>query len=560
MTASSDRSATADAPILEIRDLTVALPSSAERPYAVENLTFDVHPREILCVVGESGSGKSVTSLATMGLLAPGLSIATGSIHFEGTYTLTLGARAHNKLRGDRMSMIFQEPMTALNPSYTVGEQVEEVFQTHRPGMAASERRARALALFEEVRLPDPKRLARSFPHQLSGGQRQRIMIAMALALDPKLLIADEPTTALDVTTQAQILHLLKQLNQHHDAGIMFITHDFGVVAEIADRVIVMRHGRIVEQGTAQEVLNNAQHPYTQALINAVPRPADTADEAPDDENVVISVGGLSKTFHTPAGIFKPARTVHAVKDVSFTVRRGETLGIVGESGSGKTTLVRCLMRLLKPDAGSMTIGGVDFANLPSQALREHRKDIQIVFQDPYGSLNPRRSIGSQLMQGPRNFGVPRDEAMARVKRLLEIVRMPANSVDRYPNQFSGGQRQRLCIARALAVEPKVLIADEAVSALDVSIQKQVLKLINDIRDEFGLTVIFITHDLRVAAQVSDNVLVMQNGDVVESGPVHGIFNDPQHAYTKALLSAQPGLDWDIPTFEGAEDRVALAT
>jgi peptide/nickel transport system ATP-binding protein len=550
-----------DEPVLRIRDLTVSLPASAERAHAVEGLSLDVMPREILCVVGESGSGKSVTSLATMGLLASGLKITSGSIRFRDHEIRTISEREHQEIRGDRMSMIFQEPMTALNPAYTVGEQIEEVFKRHRPRMGGTERRERTLALLNEVRLPDPERLYGSFPHQLSGGQRQRIMIAMALALDPELLIADEPTTALDVTTQAQILKLLKQLNAQHNAGIMFITHDFGVVAEIADRVIVMRHGHIVEQGTADEVLNHARHPYTQALINAVPRPGNhDADATNARAASAIRVAGLTKTFHTPAGLFKPSRTVYAVKDVSFEVGSGETLGIVGESGSGKTTLVRCLMRLIDPDSGAIEVGGVDFAGLSHGELRRHRKDIQIVFQDPYGSLNPRRTIGSQLIQGALNFGVPKDEALKRVRRLLDIVRMPANSLDRYPNQFSGGQRQRLCIARALAVEPKVLIADEAVSALDVSIQKQVLKLINDIRDEFGLTVVFITHDLRVAAQVSDNIIVMQNGEIVERGPVGAIFQAPQHSYTQSLLAAQPGLDWDIPTFEDAEKQVELAT
>jgi len=557
----TDKTTPAGEPVLSIRDLTVSLPPSAERAHAVEDLNLDVLPREILCIVGESGSGKSVTSLAAMGLLAPGLKITKGSIKFDGREIRDLTERQHQEIRGDRMSMIFQEPMTALNPSYTVGEQIQEVFQRHRPDMTAATRRERTLALLDEVRLPEPERLSGSYPHQLSGGQRQRIMIAMALALDPRLLIADEPTTALDVTTQAQILKLLKQLNTRHDAGIMFITHDFGVVAEIADRVVVMRHGRIVEHGPAETVLNHPQHAYTKALINAVPRPhTDDGSIGAARTQPVIQVQNLSKTFHTAAGLFKPSRTVHAVKDVSFQVGRGETLGIVGESGSGKTTLVRCLMRLIDPDAGAITIDGIDFAGLAPSALRQHRKDIQIVFQDPYGSLNPRRTIGSQLIQGPVNFGVAMQDAQARVRRLLEIVRMPVNSLERYPNQFSGGQRQRLCIARALAVEPKVLIADEAVSALDVSIQKQVLKLLRDIRDEFGLTVVFITHDLRVAAQVSDTIMVMQNGVVVESGPVRDIFQAPQHPYTQALLLAQPGLAWETPTFDEADLNVELAT
>lgn len=547
-------------PILSIRNLTVALPMKIERANAVENLSFDVRPREILCVVGESGSGKSITSLATMGLLSPSLKVTGGEILFDGRNVLDLDQNAHNALRGDRMVMIFQEPMTALNPAYTVGHQIEEVFRVHR-SLDASERRKRTLTLLEEVRLPDPERLFGSYPHELSGGQRQRIMIAMALALDPKLLIADEPTTALDVTTQAQILRLLKQLNSKHDAGIMFITHDFSVVAEIADRVVVMRQGQIVEQGTADQVLNHPQHPYTRSLIDAVPRPTEDAQIAASEKPVVIQVDNLQKTFQTSAGMFKKTRTVAAVRDVSFQVRRGETLGIVGESGSGKTTLVRCLMRLIDSDSGSINISGVDFTGKTARELRKHRKDIQIVFQDPYGSLNPRRTIGSQLIQGAVNFGVSRKEAWRRVYELLEIVRMPKYSVHRYPSQFSGGQRQRLCIARALVVNPKVLIADEAVSALDVSIQREVLKLINDIRDRLGLTVIFITHDLRVAAQVCDEVLVMQHGAVVERGTVGRIFNAPQHEYTRALIAAQPGQGWVIPEMAEFSPKVGpLAT
>ena len=548
----------ANKPILSIRDLTVSLPATIDRPNAIEKLNIDVNPREILCVVGESGSGKSITSLATMGLLSPGLNVTSGEIEFDGRDILQLSQHERNSMRGNQMAMIFQEPMTALNPAYSVGNQIEEVFRIHS-NLSSSDRYERTLNLLREVHLPEPERIYTAFPHQLSGGQRQRIMIAMALAFEPKLLIADEPTTALDVTTQAQILHLLKQLNAKHDAGIMFITHDFGVVAEIADRVIVMRHGHIVEEGTADEVLNNPQHAYTRALIDAVPRPAtDTKRDGESQNPVVIEVEGLNKTFTTAGGLFKSTRTVAAVNDVSFQVKRGETLGIVGESGSGKTTLVRCLMRLIDPDSGAINISGVDFATKSRGELRQHRKDVQIVFQDPYGSLNPRRTIGSQLIQGATNFGIPRKEAWERVYKLLEIVRMPRHSVNRFPNQFSGGQRQRLCIARALVVNPKVLIADEAVSALDVSIQREVLKLINDIRDRMGLTVIFITHDLRVAAQVCDNVVVMQHGEIVERGDVTQIFNTPTHDYTKSLLAAQPGKNWTIPTFEEGTDLARI--
>ncbi|MEM1345378.1 MAG: ABC transporter ATP-binding protein [Pseudomonadota bacterium] len=547
-------------PVLAVENLSVALPRGAERAFAVEDVSFAIKPREIVCIVGESGSGKSVTSLAVMGLLAPGIAIAQGALRFEEHDIRALSPRAHEDLRGDRMAMIFQEPMSALNPAYTAGEQIEEIFRRHRPTLSGSERRARTMALLDEVRLPEPARIHRAFPHELSGGQRQRIMIAMALALDPKLLIADEPTTALDVTTQAQILRLIKDLNARHDAAILFITHDFGVVAEIADRAIVMRQGRIVEQGTAEKVLNRPDHPYTKALINAVPRRRLRQDPLPTEREDAVRVTGLAKSFRARAGLFQARRRVAALDDVDLSLGRGEALAIVGESGSGKTTLARCLMRLIDPDRGEITLGGTDVARLPRQALRAYRKDIQIVFQDPYASLNPRRSVGAQLIQGPLNFGVPRAEAEARVRRLLDIVRLPPESLERYPNAFSGGQRQRLCIVRALAVEPQVLIADEAVSALDVSIQKQVLDLINTIRATYGLTVLFITHDLRVASQVADRVIVMQHGKIVESGPVTAIFGAPGEAYTKALLAAQPGAGWEIPSFEGAEAAAGLAS
>lgn len=541
-----------NAPVLSISNLSIALPVGGDRPHAVEDLSLEIHPREIVCIVGESGSGKSVTSFATMGLLPKILKPTSGEIRFDGRDLLSVGERERSALRGDKMAMIFQEPMTALNPCYTVGDQIEEVFAAHRK-MKKADQRARTLELLKEVHLPEPERLYGCYPHQLSGGQRQRVMIAMALALDPKLLIADEPTTALDVTTQAQILHLIKELKANHNAGIMFVTHDFDVVAEIADRVVVMKHGRIVEQGFADEVLSRPQHPYTKSLINAVPRKGDQDPANLDEKPNAMIVEGLEKTFHSKANFFKSGRTVQAVKDASFAVRKGETIGIVGESGSGKTTLVRCLIRLLDPDTGQIQIGDYNFAELTRTALRPHRKDMQIVFQDPYGSLNPRRTIGDLLIEGPCNFGVSRKDALERAKRLLKIVRMDEDALNRYPAQFSGGQRQRICIARALAVEPKILIADEAVSALDVSVQKEVLNLLRDIRDEFGLTILFITHDLRVAAQICDNILVMKNGEIVERGSVDAVFGNPQHGYTKTLLAAQPGQNWTVPTFSDAE-------
>ncbi len=447
--------------ILSISDLTVDLPRGGDRPHAVEQLSLEVHPKEIVCIVGESGSGKSITSFTTMGLLPKVLKPSSGKVIFEGRDVLTLPAKEHAKLRGSRMAMIFQEPMSALNPCYTVGNQIEEMFEQHT-SLPKAERRARTIRLLEEVHLPEPERIYASYPHQLSGGQRQRIVIAIALALDPALLIADEPTTALDLSTQAQILHLFKELRERHSAGIMFVTHDFDVVAEIADRVVVMKEGRIVEQGLAEEVLNRPKHPYTRKLIDAVPRRTGTENAHMVDKQKVMEVIKLNKTYHTKGTMFKPARKVHACQDVDFTVHRGETLGIVGESGSGKSTLVKCLIRLEDPDSGSVVIDGSDIAKATPKFLHPYRKSIQIVFQDPYGSLNPRRTIGDQLVEGPVNFGEKRSVAMERARELMKIVRLEEDALLRYPAQFSGGQRQRICIARALMVEPEVLIADEA--------------------------------------------------------------------------------------------------
>ncbi|MBS9722629.1 ABC transporter ATP-binding protein [Tianweitania sp. BSSL-BM11] len=534
--------------VLSVRNLTVDLPLSGDRSHAVSGLSFEIHPNEIVCVVGESGSGKSVTAFTAMGLLPKALKVSAGEMLFEGKDLLKMSRSDHAKLRGQRISMVFQEPMTALNPCFTVGDQIQEIFRTHTK-LSGAQCKARTLALMEEVRLPDPQRVYSSYPHQLSGGQRQRIVIAMALAMDPKLLIADEPTTALDVTTQAQILAMFKTLKTTHNAGILFVTHDFDVVAEIADRVVVMQKGIVVEQGTATEVLNDPQHPYTRQLIAAVPRKKQ-GEAAPLQEEIALRVKGLSKTYHVARTLTRKARTVQALHPADFSVRKGETLGIVGESGSGKTTLVRCLIRLLDPDDGEIWIGNRNFAKGSRSSLRTARQDIQIVFQDPYGSLNPRRSIGEQLIGGPMNFGVSRSVAWDRAKRLMKIVRLEEDALYRYPAEFSGGQRQRICIARALMVEPKVLIADEAVSALDVSVQKEVLQLLADIKREMGLTILFITHDLRVASQICDNLIVMSRGQIVERGTVEQVFGDPQDAYTRQLLSAMPGNGWEVPALE----------
>jgi peptide/nickel transport system ATP-binding protein len=528
------------APVLSIRDLTVSLPAGADRSDAVRNLSLDINPGEILCIVGESGSGKSVTAQAVMGLLPKKQLVPTaGEIRLEGEELLGASTGRLQALRGSRMAMIFQEPMTALNPVMTVGNQIAEVFEMHTK-LGPAERETRARQLMESVHLPDPERLLHSYPHQLSGGQRQRIMIAMALALDPVLLIADEPTTALDVTTQAQILKLIRELQRAHGTAVMFITHDFGVVAEIADRVAVMKSGEIVETGTMREVLTNPQHPYTKMLIAAVPSVVPRHREPVVSGEVVLATEHLTKVY-AGGGFFQKRREVRAVDDVALSVRRGETLGIVGESGSGKSTVARCIARLIDPTAGSVKLIGQEIAKLSPSALRPHRRRIQIVFQDPYRSLNPRRTIGKSLIEGARNFGVSDQEAWKRAHELLRLVGIDPSAVDRYPHQFSGGQRQRICIARALIVEPEVLIADEAVSALDVSVQAQVLRLLDDIRQRFNLAMLFITHDLRVAAQICDRVAVMHRGVVVEMDTAQRIFSQPQHAYTRALFEAAPG-------------------
>jgi peptide/nickel transport system ATP-binding protein len=527
-------------PVLQIENLSVALPAGGDRALAVSDLSLTVNPGEIVCVVGESGSGKSVTAQATMGLLPKRqLTVSSGRILLEGEDTVTATPARLRELRGTKMSMIFQEPMTALNPVMKVGDQIAEVLDIHT-NLSGAEKRRKVMEIMESVRLPDVAQLVDSYPHQLSGGQRQRVMIAQALILDPALLIADEPTTALDVTTQAQILKLIREMQERKGTGVLFITHDFGVVADIADRVVVMQHGKLVETGTAEEVLTRPREPYTKMLIASVPTMTPPQRDAKTGE-VALSTKSLMKVFGAKS-FFRPnARVVSAANDVNITVRRGETLGIVGESGSGKSTVARCIARLIDPTSGEIRIGDLDVATMRESQLRPHRKEIQIVFQDPYRSLNPRRTVGASIIEGPMNYGVSQSEAMTRARDLMKLVGLQPDSLDRYPHQFSGGQRQRIAIARALAMEPKVLIADEAVSALDVSVQAQVLKLLDDVRAKFDLAVLFITHDLRVAAQICDRIAVMQRGVVVEQGATAAIFANPQHAYTKALFDAAPG-------------------
>ena len=523
-----------------IKNLKLALPPGGDRPYAVDGVSFELTGGKILCVVGESGSGKSMCAHALMGLLPETVTAEAGEILFEGNNLVSLGPTEWFALRGRRIAMVFQEPMTALNPLMRIGDQIAEMFEAHDL-LTPKARRQKALALIGEVGLPDPERIVRAYPHQLSGGQRQRAMIAMALALEPAVLVADEPTTALDVTTQAQILKLIRDLQRRRNMAVMFITHDFGVVAEIADRVVVLQHGKVVEQGTADEVLLRAQHPYTRALLAAVPTLQPPQRTPLLDRSKAVEVIGLGKTYVSGGGWFRTERRVQAAKEVSFDIFRGETLGLVGESGSGKSSVARLVMRLIEPDAGTVRIGDVDLTRIKGKALREQRRRIQMVFQDPFASLNPRRKVGNIIMDGPIAHGVDPATARKRAGELLSLVGLNASAMERFPHEFSGGQRQRIGIARALALDPEILVADEAVSALDVSVQAQVLDLLEDLKTRLGLSMLFITHDLRVAAQICDRIAVMQHGAIVELKSAALLFAAPEHAYTRELLAAVPG-------------------
>jgi len=530
------------ASVLSVSSLSVALPTSGDRLKAVDNVSLDVHAGETVCIVGESGSGKSVTASSIMGLTP--LNITGGRILLQGEDITNAKEERLRRLRGSRMSMVFQEPMTALNPLHRVGDQVAELLHAHPEAISQRPGRVEEMVeqMFADVHLPNPRVTMTRYPHQLSGGQRQRVMIAMALILEPALLIADEPTTALDVTTQAQILKLLREMQSRRGTGVLFITHDFGVVSSIADRVIVMKQGEIVEQGGAKDVLTNPRHPYTKMLIEAVPRlmPKKAEDTA---EAVVLKVDRLTKIY--PSSGASAEREGHiAVDRISLTLRKGRTLGIVGESGSGKSTAARCLSRLIDPTEGDIVLEGTNIARLSARQLHPFRRRIQVIFQDPYRSLNPRRLIGESIIEGPLNFGVKRTVALDLARRLLKTVGIEPSALERYPHQFSGGQRQRIAIARALAMEPEILVADEAVSALDVSVQAQVLTLLEEIRDRMRLGILFITHDLRVAARMCDHIAVMQSGRIVEFAECAALFSAPKHEYTRQLLDAVPGKDW----------------
>ncbi|MEO1144815.1 MAG: ABC transporter ATP-binding protein [Cyanobacteria bacterium J06638_22] len=600
-------------PVLDVRQFSVEFRSKAETVKAVKQVSFVLKPGETLAIVGESGSGKSVTSLGVIGLL-PTKAIQTGEIWFRNPNQpdaapinlLNLNNEERRSYRGGIISMIFQEPLSSLNPVYTCGNQVTEAIRLHQQ-VNREEAKERAIALFREVKLPDPERIINRFPHQLSGGQQQRVMIAMALAGNPAVLIADEPTTALDVTIQATILELLRDLQQRRNMSVIFITHDMGVVAEIADRVVVMYRGAAVETAPAYDLFSNPQHPYTQGLLNCRPRPDQRLKRLPtvsdfmtvttnangeleiqskihssEEERALLeqvspadtqahydslqqqapllTVRNLTKSFPVRRGFFAKASVLNAVDDVSFKVYPGETLGLVGESGCGKSTLSRCLLRLIEPTSGSILFDGQSVMELDDQAMRKLRRRMQIIFQNPYGSLNGRQTIGAALMEPMviHNLYATESARRDRAIDLLNRVGLDASALNRMPHEFSGGQRQRICIARALACEPSFIICDESVSALDVSVQAQVLNLLKDLQKDFGLTYIFISHDLSVVKFVSDRIMVMNSGHIEEMGPADAVYNHPQEEYTRQLIASIPTAKLDSIKARQAEKELVV--
>jgi len=565
-------------PLLRINDLTIDFVSESETTSALKNISLSVDRGEILAIVGESGSGKSVTALSILQLLASTAKFTSGEIIFseDGNNEIDL-SRSPNKelqkIRGNKIAMIFQEPMTSLNPVFTCGIQVAESIQLHKK-ISTNEAKQQAIEWFRKVKLPEPEKVFSKYPHQLSGGQKQRVMIAMAICCKPSLLICDEPTTALDVTVQKNILQLIKELQEEQKMGVIFITHDLGVVSEIADKIAVMYKGNIVETNSRKEIFVNPQHPYTKGLLACRPvfhqkgerlpvvgdfletidnRPQTIVKPAKLDTSTVVrgqssmvllSVKNLSVRFPVKKNLFgRSISFTKAVDDVSFEVIKGETLGLVGESGCGKTTLGRTLLRLIEPTAGEIIYNGIDLTKKTSDEIISLRKDIQLVFQDPYSSLNPRLTIGSAIAEPLKVHGQYKNEKQRKEKviDLLEKVNLDSKHFDRYPHEFSGGQRQRIVIARALALNPSFIICDEPVSALDVSVQAQVLNLLNDIKKEFGFTTIFISHDLAVVRYISDRIMVMHKGKIVEQGAADEVYYHPKNEYTRNLIDSIPG-------------------
>jgi len=554
-------------PLLQVRDLRIAFRTDKKNTFeALKGISFDVPANSTVALVGESGSGKSVSSLAVMGLLPEQTTVIdpASSIRFAGRELLGLPLRERRALCGKDIAMIFQEPMSSLNPVFTVGFQIGEVLRLHM-GMTKRAARARTLALLHEVGIPDPERKIDAYPSQMSGGQQQRVMIAMAIACEPRLLIADEPTTALDVTIQKQIMDLIARLQRERRMAVLFITHDLGLVGEIADRVIVMRHGEVREEGAASQVFGVPADAYTRALLHCRPsldaRPLrlPVIDDylggrivpdqvlaqrvrgtTPDDQPVLV-VNNLAKSFWLREGLFGK-REFKAVKDVSFTLGRGKTLGVVGESGSGKTTVGLTLLRLHRASGGSALFEGRDLLAMSDREYQAYKRRIQIIFQNPYASLNPRFTVGQILQEPMRIHGIGANEMerTALARGLLGRVGLPDAAYGRYPHEFSGGQRQRIAIARCLTMRPEILVCDESVSALDVSVQAQVLNLLQDLQDEYGMSYIFISHDLSVVKYISDQVMVMHHGSVVEMADSDTLYRDPQHPYTRSLLAAIP--------------------
>ncbi len=555
-------------PIVDIQNLRVEFPTKGGNVVAVKDISIDIKPGETVCVVGESGSGKSVTSMSLMRLIGyGGGKITSGTLNFEhrdgAVEDLALRSEgAMRDVRGNEIGMIFQEPMTSLNPVFTLGAQLTEGLIIHKK-MSKSEARAAAIELLRQVRIPEPEKRLDQYPHELSGGMRQRVVIAMALACEPRLLIADEPTTALDVTIQAEILALIDRLKRETGTAVLFITHDMAVVAQIADRVVVMFRGEKVEEGTAAEIFENPQHPYTKSLLAAVPRLGEMTgtdypaplrlvdgsttqvDPIKGSDETLLEVKGLTTRFAVKGGLMRrTVAQVHAVEDVSFKIKKGQTLSLVGESGCGKSSCGRSILRLTEPTSGEIWIDGKDVRALGARELRDARRDMQMVFQDPFASLNPQIVLGDQVAEPLVNYQVVSGEELdERVAKLFDRVELPRSFLKRYPHELSGGQRQRVAIARALALNPKLIVSDEAVSALDVSVQAQVLNLMMELQAEMGISYLFISHDMAVVERVSHTVGVMYLGRIVEIGPRRMIFENPQHPYTKRLLSAVPVAD-----------------
>jgi microcin C transport system ATP-binding protein len=532
-----------ESPILSVKDLSVAFTQAGRTTLAVDRISFDVKPRETVALVGESGSGKSVTAMSMMKLLPyPAASHPGGTIHFKDQELLGMSEREIRRIRGNDITIIFQEPMTSLNPLQTIERQIREILDLHT-ALRGEGARKRIIELLTQVGIPDPVGRLASYPHQMSGGQRQRVMIAMALANEPDLLIADEPTTALDVTVQAQILKLLKDLQTRLGMAVLFITHDLGIVRKIADRVCVMNKGQIVEKGDVETIFNKPEHPYTRALLNAEPKP----DPAPLQPSapVMVKTDDLKVWFPIKRGVLRTTvGHIKAVDGVSIEVRQGETLGIVGESGSGKTTLGLAILRLISSD-GPIVFMGKPVQGLKFKQMRPLRSDMQIVFQDPYGSLSPRMSVADIIAEGllvhhPKMLGTERD---AMVVQALTDVGLDPETRFRYPHEFSGGQRQRIAVARAVVLQPKFVVLDEPTSALDMLIQSQIVDLLRDLQKRKGLTYLFISHDLKVVAALASRLIVMRNGKIVEEGPAQELFKNPKSEYTRTLFAAAFNLE-----------------